>query len=943
MKKRSALSALIVLTILSLAALVFTGCSGGLLNTPQNVGIDVETFKLSWSPVEGARSYEVEISTDEGEPVIKEERKTSHSLEDLSMGDYGVRVRAVNAVTGANSEWSQKLFYHKDYETGCIYTLINNDTEYEVTKAGRGEATKGEVILEDYYKGLPVTTIAAGAFRGKSGAVSGVTKIKVGENVTYIGDGAFNGCTVLTEVDMPSGVTYLGSGAFNRCLALESIAIPKNVTEISDSLFINCNALKNITIDGEITRIGASAFYRCDSLTEFVIPDSVVEIGEAAFSATGLKKVTIGSGLKWLSERLFEKCEALSEIVFSDAGNLETIKNHAFSECDALTSLTLPQGLKSVEYACFFNDDSLESVELPDSVNHVGNGAFTGSKLYKDQIDADRTYVYADDWLIYVTPEVKNSIEKINNETGLKDEVVGIADSVFKQAENLKQVVFPANLKYIGQSAFAECSVLWKVDTANVVEIDEYAFNDCVRLSNPILGTKLKKIGSYAFMGCKDLQNTGTSNSLIPDSVESIGTYAFYDTKLWTEPDEYGVVYAGNWVVGFNYDRAQKRADIELKDGVRGIANYAFYKNEVIASVSKLNNARYVGRGAFYGCTALQVAALNRNLRKLEDYTFYKCESLFRVTLPFFLEEIGTSAFYKCHTLTRMDLSASRVRKIGDYAFYECYNLNEFDFGTQLETIGDFAFYYDYNLTADAEGVLALPDTLVEIGGRAFGNNAAIKEINFGNSLNNIGDYAFAGCNGIEKLAFPDSLETLGSNAFYYCTALKEIEFGGGVKNIGRYAFFNAGGLTALRIPENVTSIGDYAFKGTTGLKQILIPSTVTDIGDHAFYGATAATIYTDAKNYLGGWSDKMNTSFRPIVWGVTLSEDNGYVVSLTVTETTFSNVNAKGGFTAPEREGYDFKGWAESDSATTAKYTASEITSVPVGATVYAVWEKKN
>ena len=66
-------------------------------------------------------------------------------------------------------------------KTGCVYTLINNRTEYAVTKAGKA---KGVVYIEDTYKNKPVTEIASGAFRGNSK----ITEIHIGNNVKTIGN-----------------------------------------------------------------------------------------------------------------------------------------------------------------------------------------------------------------------------------------------------------------------------------------------------------------------------------------------------------------------------------------------------------------------------------------------------------------------------------------------------------------------------------------------------------------------------------------------------------------------------------------------------------------------------------------------------------------------------------------------------------------------------------
>ena len=939
------------LILVFLAAITFaavSACGGKVLPTPQNAEIDVETFRLSWDAVAEARSYEVRIIDNSGNLYrLDEPRKSSCSLEDLDVGDYEIAVRAVNATTDAHSEWTPVIYFRKDYDSGCVYTLINNDTEFEVTKAGKGLATKGDVTIEDNYRGRPVTRIADAAFRGKTGNLSGVTGVKIGENVAYIGDGAFNGCTMLEWVTMPDGVTYLGEGAFNRCLALESVTIPKGVTEISSSLFINCSALTEVVLHDGVTRIGDSAFFKCSALKSFDIPDSITEVGENAFADSGLESVTIGDGVSTLLNSVFERCSALKAVAFSDAGNLKSIGRYAFSECTALTAVTLPDGLESIESSAFYGTEALTEISIPASVDHIGSGAFTSAKFFADQVAGGATYVYADNWLVYATQSVKDSIEKIDNATGLKDEVTGIADSVFRNCKKLKEVVLPAKLKFIGKYAFADCQYLWKFNTTNVEEIDEYAFSQCVQLYNLLLGRGLKKIGSYAFAYCAAVSNLdeASGNSIIPDSVESIGTYAFYNTDLWLHPDEYGVVYAGNWVVGYNYNVAGVRpsAETELKENVRGIGNYAFYNNEVITNLRGLNRVRFVGKGAFYGCSKLSVVSLNRNLKKIEDFTFYKCMSLFFVTFPPYLESVGRSAFYKCTALNTVDLSVSEIVSIEPYAFYECTNLVEASFGEYLESIGEYAFYKCSSLAKENDGTLVLPDSLKNVGGRAFAGISTINNIEFGSSLVSIGEYAFSGLENLKEINLPDSVKTVGGNAFYNCTAVERIDLGGGVEDIGKYAFFGMKNVRKLIIPSSVKSIGAYAFKGYEALASVFIPSTVETIYGNAFYGGNRLTVYTDAQSVNGGWQARWNSSYRPVVWGAETDEGGTFVYLVTITESGVTNANAKGGLNAPIRTGYDFVGWSIAENSATAEYGMEDLIILPAGTKIYAVWKYNN
>ena len=151
--------------------------------------------------------------------------------------------------------------------------------------------------------------------------------------------------------------------------------------------------------------------------------------------------------------------------------------------------------------------------------------------------------------------------------------------------------------------------------------------------------------------------------------------------------------------------------------------------------------------------------------------------------------------------------------------------------------------------------------------------------------------------------------------------------------------------VETLSLPASLDYIGSYAFKGWNGLTSLLLNGEIDSIGQHAFYGVKQATVYTDANapefiegEYVHQWNSKFNSSYRPTVWGCTLSEDKTYVVSVTVAEDTFANVTAKGGFTAPERAGWVFDGWATQPDGEVV-YAGADIAKAPVGTTLYAVW----
>lgn len=942
--------------VLSMCLLIFVGC-GKTLAVPEKIRID-DDYLMTWGSVENARTYSLEIkslATGETETVVS--RKTSYSLSSYQEGDYEIRIKAVPRDSSAKeSDWSEVVSFHKNYETGCVYTLINNNTEYAITSAG---TCTDSFTIEDVYRGKPVTEIANSAFRA-----SKVKNIVVGNNVRSIGDEAFYNCPDLENIVIPESVTYIGSGAFSSCLSLKEITFPENVVSVGANTFSYCRALEKVVLGDSVTQIGEAAFVGCNSLKSIDLPESLLVIYNHAFSeCSALESITFGSQLILLDERAFYRCGNLSEIKFAEKSSLVQIASYVFAECPKLTQVVLPEGLVSLGIGAFNACTELSDVTMPQSLTTVGSGVFNGTKVFNDSLTDDGgNIVYADNWIVAVVNSAEitelswSGVEKpAADATFIREGTVGIVGRAFVSCENLTRVVLPPSIKYLGDSCFARNKALYSVTLPGVETISYGVFSDCDILQILDLGQSLKSIGAKAFYGCDRLDNP-TTGDLIPASVTSIGESAFVDTALWNNPAEDGVVYAGNWVVGYNTVDAEGKeisiSTVTLKDGTIGIADYAFLSCESLKNVlGDITNVRYLGTGAFYNCTGLSAISLNENLSEIKDYTFYKCQSLYSIQIPANLKKIGRSAFYDCHTLSEIDLSGGRVEEIGYFAFFRCKNIKTIDFGDYLKEISAYAFLNCISLSE-----VYLPSSVVSIGALAFQDCIALKKVGFVEgavpSLATIGQYAFARCINLKTVEFPSSLRVIGDYAFSDCTKLKRAEFAEGIEEIGKFAFYANRNLTRLYLPSSLKKIGEQAFRSCTGLLSALLPSSLEEVGAHAFYMCIQLTVYSDAQSMPESWDARWNSSFRPVMLGCTLSEDGSYVVSITINESLMLNVErlsqsgdsapvlGNNKFSAPSRVGYNFVGWTTQEGGTTAEITNNDIASLPEGTTLYTVWE---
>ena len=141
---------------------------------------------------------------------------------------------------------------------------------------------------------------------------SGV-KLVIANNITKIGQYAFQNCKTLTSIVIPKSIISIGGGAFNGCTSLISIELPNSIASISWDTFYDCTSLKNIKIPTSVTSIGANAFENCKSLTSIEIPNSVTSIGDRAFQyCSSLTSVVIPDSVTTMGSDVFFNCSKLT-------------------------------------------------------------------------------------------------------------------------------------------------------------------------------------------------------------------------------------------------------------------------------------------------------------------------------------------------------------------------------------------------------------------------------------------------------------------------------------------------------------------------------------------------------------------------------------------------------------------------------------------------------
>ena len=150
------------------------------------------------------------------------------------------------------------------------------------------------------------------------------------------------------------GIEIINDGAFDECSLLTEVIIPNSVKIIGMEAFDDCSLLKNIIIPDSVTTIREWAFFMCDGLTEIIIPDSVTTIGSGAFTyCSNLKTAILSNSIKIIEGSLFSSCENLTTI--SIPKSVIEIKEKAFLDCTNLKTISIPKSVTQFGFYTFLN------------------------------------------------------------------------------------------------------------------------------------------------------------------------------------------------------------------------------------------------------------------------------------------------------------------------------------------------------------------------------------------------------------------------------------------------------------------------------------------------------------------------------------------------------------------------------------------------------------
>lgn len=568
------------------------------------------------------------------------------------------------------------------------------------------------------------------------------TSVTVPDLVTGVETNAFRNCENLTAFEWPQQITEIPESAFSGCRLLRNIALPSTLKEIGDRAFENCG-LTSITLPQSVTKVHERAFGGCVKLVEMRNDSSLSIAAGYGCAVNTLNVYKTGSGAS--------KLTAVGDYLFYINGSDRRVVDYTGSG----SSLDLPQSCNGYPYkvhACAFAyKKGITSVSVPQKVTAIGDKAFYGLHSVTSLAYAVANFDFVNGSNIFTGFEDEDGVAVTFASTVLK-----IPDYMFNSDINGDPVssTVRSNPVKVASIAFESAGAC--------ASVGSYAFFDNDGLTSLTLPDSVTSVGDYAFCKCENLNGTLT----LSQNETSVGSYAFYLCH---------------------------RVD-SIAGKLKNVGDYAFYKCAELSGTLPLSSASGgVNGGSLIG-----------------SYAFCQCEGLEKITGVF--DNIGAYAFYMCSGLTGKLVIGDKTSSIGSYAFAECANITELSIGKNVYYIND----------------------------RAFNNCANIGAVNFdavGNTLNpnyRIDSCAFFGL-GAETdgvtVTFGSSVKIVPVGLFGKSSAvgaygdlkIKRIVFDANCacEKISQEAFDGLKELISVNIPKNVTAIGKYAFRNCTSLKDI--------------------------------------------------------------------------------------------------------------------------
>ncbi|MBR0415044.1 MAG: leucine-rich repeat protein [Clostridia bacterium] len=651
--------------------------------------------------------------------------------------DNAGRHYGINNNTGTIGD---NLTYSFDWETGTLTiggTGALSDTESAPWRAYKDEITT--IIIED-----GVTAIGEKAFS----ACYFLKTVVIGSGITTIFNEAFDDCNRFSDVyyagteaewnnisinpywnsellnatkhfgisgtypadenfsysfDPYTGtLTISGTGALPDVAPpwkaikndVKTVVIESGITRIGEEALYNHKNLKRVVFGTNVTSIGAYAFDICPALTDVYYGGGYADwnrmsieshnepltnanihygiagqCGDNAYYSfnqyTGTLSV-YGSGdmYDYSADSPFESIKNLEKVMIGDG--ITSVGGWAFANCSTVTAVDLPTTLESIGENAFRSCNGLKNITIPYSVTSIGNSAFI---LCKGLTSVGLNYG--------LTSIGNNAFEGCSGLTSVEipASLTNFGSYAFRYCENLARATFQNGLTTIGASFFQQCTGLTEVVIPDSVStLETRAFAGCSNLTAVTIGTGVETIANGAFQNCTKIDTVNYAGTQEDWDAITIGSQNTALTNVKPQSSSGTCGENVSW-------HLNPSTGVLTISGTGAMKDYnwsasPFDGNFFIKTVIIEDGVTTVGYAAFSGCSNMTSVSLGKDITAVKGYAFQNCSSLTDITIPEGVTTIGNDAFLGCTALKTVILPES-LESVGVYAFYGCEALSD--------------------------------------------------------------------------------------------------------------------------------------------------------------------------------------------------------------------------------------------------------------------------
>lgn len=406
-----------------------------------------------------------------------------------------------------------------------------------------------ETIKEGAFYNCPLVTFtgkfsnsdsgSSGNIQDGDGNFAGVTtppadgKVDLGDS-TGVTQGAMQNNTAVTKLTIPEGVTNIAAWAFDGCIHLKTVIcmpiVPPTALYSETGVwaaFDNNAEDRKFYVPGESLEAYKSAEGWRD-YAEWIFPLSSAPEDDDEEEVEVVSEILYTNGSTTVPTELYNESgfdativshkydETRGYWVIGFDKELTVVGEMAFNFVEGVTRVIIPEGVKRIEHAAFYNCKNLESITLPESLEEVGESVFAYCNML-EKFEGECRAIVADGRCVIIDNTFRGFAFACGvTEYTIPSGVIRIGDGAFRGCNTLTRIVVPEGVEVIEDSAFSICNCMEYQLPESLKTIAEYAFGANSKLRSITIPQNVNYIGEYAFDGCINLETFYCNATEVP-------------------------------------------------------------------------------------------------------------------------------------------------------------------------------------------------------------------------------------------------------------------------------------------------------------------------------------------------------------------------------------------------------------------------------------------